>query len=383
MIITDIKTIRMTVPNDIWDIIMMTTDSGISGWGEVSSSLDINGVAAHVEEMKSLVIGHSPLEVETLTKSIEKWEYPSKKDMRCFRCAVSGVNQALWDLFAKELNVPLFQAYGCKSISGIPLYANLNKALRSNRNPKTMGEHAQKAMEEGFSFVKCTPFDDITPQIPAIDFGNSFEMLREVVAVAGIEKTAIDCHQRFNRHTLSQMIMKVEKEFGIPYWIEDTVEILDYPSQKTVVDRFPEIRFAAGEDAVSPYHLAKTINSGAYDVVMPDVKYIGGPSAVRSAISYAECMGKTISLHNPNGLIATAHSAHLSALVSNCFPLEFPFMASKGRESLAFPTEHIENGTYIFNDSPGIGIEIRDEALADYGKEYIQGSWREYSGGSK
>lgn len=381
MHITDIRIIRMRVPNDIWDIVRITTDEGISGWGEFSSSLDIMGVVSGINGIKDCIVGHSPLEAEVITQHIEEWNYPSRKDMRCFRSAISGINQALWDLFAKELGLPLYKAYGCASRNAIPLYANLNKALRNNRSADTMGENAENAIKDGFSFVKCTPFDEISPDCQTIDFTESFKRLSAVITAAGIEKTAIDCHQRFSRYSLAQMIERIMKESGIPYWIEDTVDILDFDAQRTIINRFPEIRFAAGEDAVNPQQLARTVNSGCYDVIMPDVKYVGGPSAVKIIAAYAETQGKMVSMHNPNGLISTAHSAHLTALLKSGLPLEFPYRATPERKELAYPTECIRDGLYIFNGSPGIGIELKEEALSEFGSIYTDGQWKKYKGG--
>lgn len=378
MKITGIQTIRVNVLNDTWDIIRIMTDEGICGWGEVSSSLDILGVSSSIEEMKEILIGHSPSEVETLTYMMESWSYPSKKDMRCHRCAISGINQALWDLFAKEVGLPLYRLYGSNARS-VPLYANLNKALRNNRSASLMGENAAKAIKEGFSFVKCTPFDEIQPNSTRLNFTESFKRLGTVVESAKIENTAIDCHQRFTRYSLAQMIEKIEKQFGVPYWIEDTVDVLDYEAQRTVVNRFPEIRFAAGEDALNPCQLMKTVNSNCYDVIMPDVKYIGGPSAVKNSAYYAETQGKLVSLHNPNGLISTAHSAHLSAILRTPMPLEFPYMATPERKEMADPTENIVNGEYVFNDVPGIGIELKEELLIDDGEILENGNWHKYT----
>ena len=377
MRITDIQTLRVRVPNDTWDIIRILTDEGVYGWGEVSSSLDILGVYSSVDEMKKLVIGHSPSEVESLTYMMESWVYPSRKDMRCHRSAISGINQALWDLFAKEVDLPLYRLYGSNKKS-VPLYANLNKALRNNRDASLMGKNAEKAMKEGFAFVKCTPFDEIQPTSINLNFSESFDKLEAVIEAAKIENTAIDCHQRFTRYSLCQMIERVERQFGIPYWIEDTVEIQDYEAQRTVVNRFPEIRFAAGEDSINPGQIAKTVNSNCYDVIMPDVKYIGGPSAVKSAVSYAETQGKLVSLHNPNGLISTAHSAHLTSVLRTILPMEFPYMATPDRKEMAYPTENIVDGEYIFNEAPGIGVELKEELLIDSGEILENGNWHKY-----
>jgi L-alanine-DL-glutamate epimerase-like enolase superfamily enzyme len=72
--------------------------------------------------------------------------------------------------------------------------------------------------------------------------------------------------------------------YGNPFWIEDTVPINDWESQRIVTQKFPQIMFAAGEDALNIKQIMNIATSGTYDVIMPDVKYMGGPSAVKSII---------------------------------------------------------------------------------------------------
>lgn len=372
------KVVRLNLEKDIWDLIIIDTDLGVRGWGEVTGSLNINGLAFAVESMKEIVIGEDPSNVENITNYLQLWEYPSKIALREYRTAISGINQALWDLFAKELNVPLKALYGCKKIDKVSLYANLNKALRNDRRPEKMAMNAKNAFELGFSFVKCTPFDEITTSMTNYEISKAMELIDAVNEFVPIDRIAIDCHQRFTRYTLSRMLNTLVNKKGIPYWVEDTVEVLDYESQKIVMNKYPEIMFAAGEDSINFKQLLITINSNAYDVIMPDVKFIGGPSIVKNVIAVSAAMGKHISLHNPNGLIATAHSAHLSTLVQNFMPMEYPFGVFENRKDFASPSENIVNGTYVFNNSPGIGIEIKEEVLKEYGLCFNNTKWIKY-----
>lgn len=379
MKITDIKALRLNLQTDEWDLIILETDSGARGWGDVTGSLDFMGVVACVEGFKEHVIGNDPDDIVNILFKIKRWEYPSKLGMRSYCTALSGLDQALWDLRAKKHGVPLHVLYGNASVSSIPLYANLNKALRKNRDPELMGEHAKLARLEGYEMIKCTPFDEINPSKPYFDISLSLERIRKVLDNVPVNNTAIDCHQRFTRDGLAKMLKIILDGYGIPFWVEDTVPIDDYQAQRIVVERFPEIRFAAGEDALNFPKIREIIDSGLYDVIMPDVKYIGGPSVVKTVVAVCNDCLKPVSLHNPNGLIATAHSAHLSSISMTGMPMEYPFMAVENRASLANPTENIVEGRYVFNDSPGIGVEIREEVLKEYGRIFNLGEWKKYS----
>lgn len=375
MIITDVSTIKLNLPTDCWELVVIDTDDGIKGWGEVTGSLDLDGLAHFVESAKSILIGKSPAAVNSLTSQLERWEYPSKANMRCFRGAVSGINQALWDLAAKNLNIPLYRMYGSEDGKKIKLYANLNKALRNDRRSYVMGQNAAKAYSEGFEFVKVTPFDELNPLKSKTDFSKAFEKMDAVVRSVPISHIAVDCHQRFNRFSYYRALNTIIEKYGIPFWIEDTVPVLDYESQKKIMQMFPGVMYAAGEDSSSFTQILKTIESGLYDVIMPDVKYIGGPSSVLPLFPIVESKGGFVSMHNPNGIISTAHSAHLMTLSRTDIPMEFPFAAVKDRADLSIPSEKVSNGFYELTDKPGIGVEIKQEVLLEYGLKYKQGEW--------
>jgi|GEM_PF-632052 len=376
--IEDIRLVRMDLPGDTWDIVIMETNTGLRGWGDVSSSMDIQGVAACLSDALSLMKGRSPMSREKLIMDFASWSYPNPNNLRDFRTALSGIDQCLWDLQAKVLEIPLNRLYGAEGVESVPLYANLNKALRSNRDPQVMGEHARLAVEEGFAFVKATPFDEVHPADCVLQLDRAFEKLDAITEHVSIDRVALDCHQRFTRYSLCSMIDRVEERYGIPFWVEDTVAIDDYEAQRFAVSRHPEIRYAAGEDAINLTRLTEIIDSNLYDVIMPDLKYVGGPTIAMTAIRLLNGIAKNVSLHNPNGLIATAHSAHLSTIDSKSMPMELPFMAVPGREKLASPTENIQKGHYVFNDEPGIGVELLEDSLEEYGKQFCAGSWVAY-----
>ncbi|MFA5570726.1 MAG: mandelate racemase/muconate lactonizing enzyme family protein [Sphaerochaetaceae bacterium] len=375
MKITDAYVLRLTLDIDFWDLLIVETDNGCRGWGEITGSLNTEGVAYLLESVKPSLIGKKPSPRASYLQGLYNWTYPSTIQLRDYSVLKSGLDQALWDLYAKSLDLPLYKLYGVEEKKPIPLYANLNKAIRHDRKPETLADNGSKAIEDGFQVIKCTPFDEITPYTNAPDFTKSFERIDALVEHVPIEKIAIDLHQRFTRSTMASFLHTLPEKYGFPYWVEDPLSVHHYYPRASISDSFPHFRFAAGEDAVSMEQIKDIIDSKVYDIVMPDVKYIGGPSVILSLIGFIERLGKQISLHNPDGLISTAHSAHLSAITSTTTPLEYPYMSIPERSSYASPTETIKNGEYIFNDSPGIGIELDPVFLKERGRRFRVGTW--------
>lgn len=375
MKITGVHIWKLLLPTDQWMIVTIDTDEGITGWGEVTGSCDDEGLAGILRKAGEVLAGHNPLHIEECTSCFWSWSYPVRRTIRTYAAALSGIDQALWDITAKYYGVPLYKLYGGDGKKEIPLYANLNKALWGKRSSKALQENGKAAYEAGFTMVKCTPFDEINPSCVDSHLDCSMERMKALAEVVPVERIAIDCHQRFEGFTLARMVKRVVEECGVPYWIEDPVPVYDYQAVRSISDKYPEIRWAAGEDALDYRQILEISNSQCYEVLMPDLKYIGGPSVIKALIPVLEGVGKKVTLHNPNGIIATAHSAHASALCRSNMPMEFPFMAVKDRELLAASEAVIKNGTYVFSEAPGIGVEISEDAMKEYGHRYGKHGW--------
>lgn len=375
MKITDLQIYRLELPTDEWMILEIETDEGLTGYGEVTGSCDDNGLAALLSGLRERLIGQSPLAIAECKRFFTQWTYPVLSTIRTNATALSGLDQALWDLTAKHYRMPLYKLYGGAGKPIISLYANLNKAIRAKRSPEALEQNGLNAIKEGFTLLKCTPFDEINPTNTDNDLEPGMERLAALLQHISIDKVAIDCHQRFERFTLARMVGGILERYGLPYWVEDPVDIADYSSMKCLISRYPEVRWAAGEDALTYRMLDATIHSRCYEIIMPDVKYVGGPSVAKTIISYGEGVGLKVTMHNPNGIIATAHSAHLSALCASALPMEFPFGAVPQRELLSSPQEIVRDGCYHLNDEPGIGVAIKPEAMRIYGQRYERGRW--------
>ncbi len=289
------------------------------------------------------------------------------------KSAWSGIDQALWDLLAKSLNVPLSQLLGARSSEPVALYANLNRGLRGDRSPDDLRSKGRDAALKGFRYVKCTPFDEIVPSSFEIDLHPAFERIEALAEVIPMSQIAIDCHQRFSETHLSQLFDLLNDKK--PYWIEDPVCLTDASDLKRVRNEYRSVRWAGGETTLEMNELWPLLDHRAYDVLMPDVKHAGGVSGIKNMIPLIESRGLWVSLHNPSGPISTAHSAHLTRLCSHPLPLEFAFGVSEDRAHATFPQENISGGAYIFSDLPGIGLSPDPHFLKQYGEKWTAEGW--------
>ena len=119
---------------------------------------------------------------------------------------------------------------------------------------------------------------------------------------------------------------------------------------------------AGGEQLSKLISFRELFEHRALDVVMPDVKWIGGISAFREVDAIASVYDVEIAPHNMSGPIATASSVHLSAVSNNFLSLEYGYAGVPWRDELVNGTERVENGAIPLPTAPGLGIEWDGDA---------------------
>lgn len=156
--------------------------------------------------------------------------------------------------------------------------------------------------------------------------------------------------------------------FGVD-WIEcpiiettDTIE--EIYALRRHANKFG-MRLAGLEKATSLDAFAPFLSAGAYDVIMPDVKYLGGLALFAELAEMAQRQGAAISPHNPSGPVSHAASIHVSAVVSGFDSLEHQFDETPHFNKLVgdsgVPTQE---GKARLPSKPGLGVSL-DEGLLD------------------
>lgn len=350
-----------------WIFVQLHTDAGVSGVGEASQSGNDGLVVAALEQLGPKLVGADPTQVEVLWERMAWGGGIFSGDAgRIGATALSAVDQALWDLAGKALEVPAWRLMGGKRRDRVRVYANLNRGTR-DRSPQGFADAAKRAVDAGFSAVKSTPFDEVRWR----------QMDREGVAkdadigIARLEKTRaaigddiellVDCHQRFDLALAFKVAEKV-RPLNL-YWFEE-------PVPQVQVDALRQLRLhsgqtiAGGEALVGREGFWDYIAKGAVDVLMPDVKHAGGITECRRIAALAEVVQMAISPHSPAGPVSTMAGVHLAATVANFTVLEYAFGEVDWRGALVRPAEEVVAGYIRVPDAPGLGIELDEAVLA-------------------
>lgn len=267
--------------------------------------------------------------------------------------AWSGINQALYDLLAKREQVPVWRLFKDKtSLDRLGLYTTINRSLTT----RTLDDYLKlvgQVEAQGFKFFKCAPFEKV------VDKSNTEKTKKYGLdTLSSIRKAfpelnvRVDFHERFSPESFYKIIPDLEAlEID---WIEEPFAM---GPEYTELRQKTSLKIAAGELYWGSENFRAIMESQWADVIMPDVKHVGGFGPLLGLIE----MGKgkiEVSPHNPSGPVSTAASLHAAALYpENVKSLEYAFDAARTRKSYG---ERVEDGNLYLSDKPGWGIKVEN-----------------------
>jgi len=354
----------------VWLMIRLRTDAGLTGLGEASdafgfantSKQDAARMESELRRFFALVEGKSPLDIESYR---QRGRPLAVQGGLAAATAYSAIEQALWDLAGKSLDVPSYTLFGGRVRDTLQVYANINRGTKP-RTPAGFAAAAKAAVAEGFRAVKAAPFDGFPPPgspataiEAAVDAGIAcVAAMRD--AIGTTVELMIDCHSFFDVALAERVARILEpqqlawyEEPVAPTRIEDTIEIRRRIRQP----------MAGGEILFGVAGFAPLTRGRAVNVIMPDVKHCGGLLELTHIAAMADTDGVTVAPHNPSGPVSTAASIQVCAVIKNFRLLEFQWGEVDWRGDLLTPPEVFAHGSIGVPDRPGFGIELNDKVV--------------------
>lgn len=344
-----------------WSVVRVRLDNGRVGWGECSDAHIVELLTPHWAAISRRYVG---LDLDEALAEVASDARRAALGMGASRALpaestlLGGLDQALCDLAAQQLGIPLTAYFGGPTgASSIALYANINRGVRE-RTPQEFARVARAAVAAGFSAVKCAPFDFLVGD-RRVDTGLRLaEAVREAVgADVGL---MLDAHLHVGLDELGAVAGRI-RELGLR-WIEDVAFVDDADSVKRAREVL-DVPQAAGEFATRPDQVVAAIQSGALDIFMPDVKHAGGDRSALELGRIAVAAGVEVSVHNPTGPIASAHSAAVSAALPTATILECAFGEVPWRERLLDDPGCEAAGRARTSGRPGLGVGVDTDEL--------------------
>lgn len=343
-----------------WTHVIVSTDAGIRGIGEATYSHKELVVAEMVRALSERVIGCDPFDTERLYLDLYahgRAGYRTGGVM--FTSAISGIDQALWDIKGKALGAPVSALLGGPREARIPVYAHF-----SGETIDLAIEDAQRRIDEGFTAIKSGTTKAVAPG-PRVtrqqlrDIERAYTSLRSEL---GDDVELMDDPHAVYDAPSALEIARVLEPYRLLFFEEPTIpEDLDGYAR---IRNGTSTTIAGSERLTSKYAFSDFFRAGAVDVAQPDIVYIGGITEMKKVATIAELHQVVIAPHNTKGPVGIMAAAHVMASIPNGLIQEFitPTWIPWRNDVLREPLD-LDHGRLLVPDRPGLGIEFDEDAL--------------------
>ena len=370
MKITGVKTVVVNAQMRNWVFVKVETDQpGLFGWGEASLEWKTRAVVGAVADFAPMIVGEDADRIEHIYQKMYRQSF--------FRMgvigmsAISGIEQALWDIRGKELGQPVYKLLGGAVRDKVRMYTHLGggdmKAVYETQfsdDPQVFVDRALEVRSRGYNAVKVliTPPTESLNSIAAYRYAERMmAALRE--AVGESMDIMVDCH---GRHYPGNAIefCRILAPYR-PFFIEEPV-----PPEN--VDALVEVRkaspvpIATGERLVTRFGFREIFEKQACHVIQPDLCHCGGLWEAKKIAAMAETYYMGVAPHNPLGPVANAAALHFALSTPNFLIQEDMLTDVPWRWEVVQSSLATEDGYWLKTGTPGLGIEVDEEAAKKY-----------------
>jgi galactonate dehydratase len=367
MKITRVSSLVVNANMRNWIFVKVETDhDGLYGWGEATLEWKTKGVVGAIDDVSRLIAGEDPLRIEHLYQIMYR-QYFWKVGIEGMT-AISGIEQALWDIKGKWLNVPVYELLGGRVRDRVRVYNHLGggqmKSMYESTEPQEFAERALIVVAAGYTALKfmAVPRTEPVEGLRSVRYAES--LVRAVREAVGPDvDLMVDLHAR----TLPPMAIQYCRAFepyGLLFFEEPCpTEDIEATAQVTRQSRIP---IATGERLVGRHQFRELFEKRACHVIQPDLSHCGGLWEARKIAAMAEIYSMAVAPHNPNGPIATAAVVHFALATPNWLIQEaISDDVSWRNEVITNPIEVVDG--YIAPPTrPGLGIDVDEQAAARY-----------------
>ena len=363
-----------------WLFLKIETECGITGWGEPIVEGRADTVAAAVEELKGNVIGKDARHVEDIWQTLYRGGF--YRGGPILSSAISGIDQALWDIKGKALGVPVYELLGGKVRDKVRVYCWIG-----GDRPANVAEEAKNKLSEGYTAIKMNGTENM-------NWIDSFRSVQDCVervqaireAVGHKLEIGVDFHGRVHKG-MAKVLLKELEPFKLMF-VEEPV-LCENLEAFIELQRYAAIPLATGERNFTRWGFKQLLESRAVDIIQPDLSHAGGISEVRKIAAMAETYDVALAPHCPLGPIALASSLQIDFCSINAFIQEqsLGIHYNQGSDLLDYLVDpsvfKYEHGHVNLMTKAGLGIEIDEKKVreaARNGHNWKNPIWRNEDG---
>lgn len=367
--ITGIKTFGVTLPvaeqrDRPYVFVKIETNQGVVGWGEGTLEGKAAATIHCIEDFKEFLIGADPMLVEHHWQSM--YVHSFYRAGPVMGSAMAAIDQALWDIRGKILNMPVYQMLGGPyDPDGVRGYYHVRAST-----PAEMREVRAKAKELGVTAIKGG--------IPGYyEWIETRESIRKAVkAVETLRANlgdeidiGIDFHAKTSPSVAS--ILCKEMEPLKLMFIEEPCPPENVRAMQRIAAR-SKVPIATGERLVASYNCRELVELGIIDILQTDINHVGGITALWKCAALTEISGVRMAPHACEGPIGGIATIHTDAAMPNFMVQEICSGVVAGEkekiweEWFGFPAMRMVNGKFPLPSKPGLGFELREQDVAKF-----------------
>ena len=352
-----------------WILVKVTTDTGITGWGECyASSVGPDAMQAVIRDVFDRhMAGETPENIELMFRRVYSSGFTQRPDLTVMG-AFSGLEIACWDILGKARGRPVHALLGGRMNDRVRAYTYLYPLPHHDlgafwTSPEMAAESALDCVDRGYTAVKFDPAGPYTLRgghMPGMrDIEMSVAFCKAIRAAVGARADLLfGTHGQFTTAGAIRLGQAIEPYS--PLWYEEPIPP-DAVEEMTKVARAVRIPIATGERLTTKAEFAPVLRSGAATILQPALGRAGGIWEMKKVAAIAEAYNAQMAPHLYAGPIEWAATIQLAASIPNilmCECIETPF-----HDRLIKGTIRVENGFITPSEAPGLGIEV-DEDLA-------------------
>ncbi len=342
-----------------WHFLKVHTDEGIVGLGEPIVEGRARTVAMAVRELESYLIGQDPRHIERHWQTMYRGTF--YRGGPILLSAISGIEQALWDILGQSLGVPVYHLLGGAVRDRIRVYAHCG-----GDSPEEAVRSARERVAQGYTALKTA----LDAPVRIIDTKAYVErQVGRIQAMRAAIPDTVDLAVDFHGRVSPAMAIRLCKELEdcSLLFVEEPV-LPENVDALVAVARSTTIPIATGERLYTRWGFREVLEKQAARVLQPDLCHAGGIGEVRKIAAMAEVYYAAIAPHNPLGPISLAAGLQVDACSPNFLCQE---QVSLGEGYLTQPFV-VRDGYIDLPTAPGLGIQLDDNAVA---ARLYDGSW--------
>ncbi len=369
MKITRIETFFVDIGWSCWTLLKLFTDEGVTGVGECTLESKEETVVGALKDLSRALIGQDPLQIE------RHWQFMYRNSpwqgVAQFT-AMSGLEQAMWDIAGKVYGQPVYRLLGGPCRDTVRLYTWPGP---TDESPAAYAEAAREAVSHGYRALKTDPFGSTFFTASPAEIGRAVARVAAMREAVGWEiEIGVDGHQRLYPQTAIKIARELEPLKLL--FFEEPVPSDNLDALAKVAANV-NVPLATGERTYTKWGFRPLLERQIVDIIQPDLCHVGGILECRKIAAMAEAYDVPVAPHNPNGPVGMAAAVHLAACTPNFLALESVHTRDWQWELLDAPLE-IQNGVVVLPTKPGLGIDLSEAGLRRHaGVPKDAGFWKQ------